>query len=38
MAAGLTDELMGMSHIVQLIDDAEAAPKKHRPYKKREAA
>jgi hypothetical protein len=28
MAAGLTDELMDMSHIVKLIDDAEATPKK----------
>lgn len=37
MAAGLTDELMDMSHIVKLIDDAEAAPKKRGPYKKKAA-
>jgi len=37
MAAGLTDELMDMSHIVKLIDDAEAAPKKRGPYKKRQS-
>lgn len=34
MAAGITDELMDVSHIVKLIDDAEAAPKKRGPYKK----
>jgi hypothetical protein len=38
IAAGLTDELMDMSHIVKLIDDAEAAPKKHRAYKKKAVA
>jgi hypothetical protein len=37
MAAGLTDELMDMSHIVKLIDDAEEAPKKRGPYKKKAA-
>jgi IS1 family transposase len=37
MAAGITDELMDMSHIVKLIDDAEAAPKKRGPYKKKAA-
>ncbi len=37
MAGGLTDELMDMSHIVKLIDDAEAAPKKRGPYKKKAA-
>lgn len=37
MAAGLTDELMDMNHIVKLIDDAEAAPKKRGPYKKKAA-
>jgi hypothetical protein len=34
MAAGITDELMDMSHIVRLIDQAEEAPKKREPYKK----
>ena len=29
--------MMGMSHIVELIDDAEAAPKKRGPYKKKAA-
>lgn len=38
MAAGITDELMDMSHIVKLIDDAETAPKKRGPYKKKAAA
>lgn len=37
MAAGITDELMDMSHIVKLIDDAEAALKNHGPYKKKAA-
>jgi hypothetical protein len=37
MAAGITDELMDMSHIVQLIDQAEEAPKKRGPYKKKAA-
>jgi hypothetical protein len=37
MAAGITDELMDMSHIVKLIDDAEEAPKKRGPYKKKAA-
>jgi hypothetical protein len=36
MATGLTGELMDMSHIVKLIDDAEAAPKKRGPYKKKD--
>ena len=34
MAAGLTDELMDMSHIVRLIDQAGEVPKKRGPYKK----
>jgi hypothetical protein len=38
MAAGITDELMDMSHIVKLMDDAEAAPKKRGPYKKKAEA
>jgi hypothetical protein len=33
MAAGITDELMDMGHIVHLIDQAEEAPKKRGPYK-----
>jgi len=37
MAAGITDELMDMSHIVRLIDQAEEAPKKRGPYKKKAA-
>jgi IS1 family transposase len=38
MAAGLTDELMDMSDIVRLIEQAEeAAPKTRGPYKKRQA-
>jgi hypothetical protein len=37
MAAGLTDELMEMGHIVRLIDQAEEAPKKRGPYKKKSA-
>jgi len=35
MPAGLTDELMNMSHIVNLIDDAEAAPKKRGPIRRK---
>jgi hypothetical protein len=35
-AAGITDELMDMSHMVRLIDQAEEGPKKRVPYKKRE--
>jgi hypothetical protein len=38
MAAGITDELMDMTHIVKLIDDAEAAPKKRGPYQKKATA
>jgi hypothetical protein len=38
MAVGVTDELMDMSHIVKLIDQAEEAPKKRGPYKKRDTA
>jgi hypothetical protein len=38
MAGGITDELMDMGHIVRLIGDAEAAPNKRGPYKKKEAA
>ena len=34
MAAGITDELMDMTHIVRLIDQAEQTPKKRGPYKK----
>jgi hypothetical protein len=37
MAAGITDELMDMSHIVRLMDQAEEAPKKRGPYKKKVA-
>lgn len=35
MSAGITEELMDMSHIVRLMDQAEEAPKKRGPYKKR---
>ena len=35
MAAGITDELMDVSHIVRLIEAEEAPPKKRGPYKKR---
>jgi hypothetical protein len=38
MAAGPTDELMDTSHIVRLMDQAEAAPKKRGPYKKMSVA
>ncbi|HEY2010354.1 MAG TPA: IS1 family transposase [Rhizomicrobium sp.] len=38
MAAGITDELMDMTHIVRLIDQAEESPKKRGPYKKRDVA
>jgi IS1 family transposase len=34
MAAGITDELMDMGHIVQLIELAEGPAKKRGPYKK----
>jgi hypothetical protein len=37
MVAGITDELMDMTNIVKLIDDAEAAPRKRGPYKKKAA-
>ena len=37
MAAGLTDELMDMSHIMRLIDQAEGEPKERGPYKKKAA-
>ena len=37
MAAGVTDELMDMSHLVRLIDAAEEAPKARGPYKKKAA-
>jgi hypothetical protein len=37
MAAGITDELMDMGHIVRLIDQADAEPKKRGPYKKKAA-
>jgi hypothetical protein len=37
MAAGLMGELMDMSHIARLIDQAEEAPKKRGPYKKKAA-
>ena len=37
MAAGISDELMDMSHIVRLIDQAEEAPKRRGPYKKKAA-
>jgi hypothetical protein len=36
MAAGITDELMDMSHIVRLMDEAEEAPKDRGPCKKKE--
>lgn len=35
MAAGVTDELMDMGHVVRLIEQATEAPKKRGPYKKR---
>jgi hypothetical protein len=35
MAAGMTDELMNMSHIERLIDQAKKARRKCRPYKKK---
>jgi IS1 family transposase len=35
MAAGITDELMDMGHVVRLIEQAAAAPKKRGPYKKK---
>jgi hypothetical protein len=35
MAAGITGELVDRSHIVKLIDDVEAAPKKRGLYKKK---
>lgn len=35
MAAGVTDELMDMSHLVRLIDMMEEPPKPRGPYKKR---
>jgi hypothetical protein len=38
MAAGITEELMDMGHIVRLIGQAEEAPKKRGPYKKKAAA
>jgi hypothetical protein len=34
---GLTNELMDMGHIVRLMDQAEEAPKKRRPYRKKAA-
>jgi hypothetical protein len=37
MAAGVTDELMDIGHIVGLIDQAEEAPGKCRPYRKQTA-
>ena len=33
MAAGITDELLGMEHLCKLMDDANP-PKKRGPYKK----
>jgi IS1 family transposase len=38
MAAGITDELMDMGHIVRLIEAEEGPAKKRGSYKKREAA
>jgi hypothetical protein len=35
MAAGVTDELMDMSHLVRLIDMMEEPAKPRGPYKKR---
>ncbi len=37
MAAGVTDELMDMGHVVRLIEQATEAPRKRGPYKKRAA-
>lgn len=37
MAAGITDELLDMGHVVRLIEQAEGAPKKRGPYKKKAA-
>lgn len=37
MAAGITDELFDMGHVVRLMEQAEGAPKKRGPYKKRAA-
>jgi len=37
MAAGVTDELMDMNHLVRLIDMMEEAPKPRGPYRKRVA-
>ncbi len=37
IGAGIADELMDVSHIVRLIDQAEEAPKKRGPYKKQAA-
>jgi IS1 family transposase len=34
MAAGITDELYDMGHVVRLIEQREGAPKKRGPYKK----
>ncbi len=36
MEAGLTDRLWDIEDIVKLVDDAEPAPKKRGPYKKRQ--
>lgn len=36
MKAGLTDRLWDIEDIVKLVDDAEPAPKKRGPYKKRQ--
>jgi hypothetical protein len=35
--AGITEELLDMSHVVKLLDQAEEAPKKRGPYKKKAA-
>ena len=34
MAAGVSDRLWEIADIAQLVEDAEAAPKKRGPYKK----